>query len=299
MGKALKKRELPLHIMLVPAVLITLVYSYGPMFGLIIAFEKLNVAKGIFRSDFIGLENFIYVLKLNGIFQIIFNTFLISLLKISGMIIVPVFVSILLNEVANIFFKRFFQTLVYIPYFISWVVISGMLMDLLSPSNGMLNNFLKIFGIQPIFFLGDNFWFRITIVITDLWKNFGFGTVIFLAALTNIDNTLYEASNIDGANRWKQTIYVTLPGIRPIVILMTVLSLGNILNAGFEQIFTLYSPVVYQSGDIIDTFVYRLGLIDSQYGPATAVGIFKSVVSTIFIVVSYKLADVWAGYKII
>ena len=299
MGKALKKRELPLHIMLVPAVLITLVYSYGPMFGLIIAFEKLNVAKGIFRSDFVGLENFIYVLKLNGIFQIIFNTFLISLLKISGMIIVPVFVSILLNEVANIFFKRFFQTLVYIPYFISWVVISGMLMDLLSPSNGMLNNFLKIFGIQPIFFLGDNFWFRITIVITDLWKNFGFGTVIFLAALTNIDNTLYEASNIDGANRWKQTIYVTLPGIRPIVILMTVLSLGNILNAGFEQIFTLYSPVVYQSGDIIDTFVYRLGLIDSQYGPATAVGIFKSVVSTIFIVVSYKLADVWAGYKII
>ena len=299
MGKALKKRELPLHIMLVPAVLITLVYSYGPMFGLIIAFEKLNVAKGIFRSDFVGLENFIYVLKLNGIFQIIFNTFLISLLKISGMIIVPVFVSILLNEVANIFFKRFFQTLVYIPYFISWVVISGMLMDLLSPSNGMLNNFFKIFGIQPIFFLGDNFWFRITIVITDLWKNFGFGTVIFLAALTNIDNTLYEASNIDGANRWKQTIYVTLPGIRPIVILMTVLSLGNILNAGFEQIFTLYSPVVYQSGDIIDTFVYRLGLIDSQYGPATAVGIFKSVVSTIFIVVSYKLADVWAGYKII
>lgn len=171
-------------------------------------------------------------------------------------------------------------------------------MDLLSPSDGLINQFLGLFGIEPIFFLGDTTWFPITLVLTDVWKNFGFGTVVYLAALTNIDPGLYEASMIDGANRWKQTLHVTLPGIVPIIILMTVLSFGDILNAGFDQVFNLLSPTVYETGDVIDTLVYRLGIEQRQYSLSATVGLMKSVISFLFISVGYVLADKLADYRI-
>ncbi|MNJ36042.1 putative multiple-sugar transport system permease YteP [compost metagenome] len=155
-----------------------------------------------------------------------------------------------------------------------------------------------MFGIKPIFFLGDDKWFPYTLVLTDTWKTFGYGTIVYLAALTGIDQSLYEAATMDGANRWKQTIHITLPGMLPIITLMTVLSLGNVLNAGFEQVFNLYSPMVYSTGDIIDTLVYRIGLVDAQYGVATAVGLFKSLISFVLIVLSNKLANKYAGYRV-
>lgn len=151
---------------------------------------------------------------------------------------------------------------------------------------------------KPIFFLGNDQWFPFTLVLTDTWKGFGYGTIVYLAALTGIDQSLYEAATVDGASRWKQMLNVTLPGMLPIITLMTVLSLGNVLNAGFEQVFNLYSPMVYSTGDIIDTFVYRLGLVEAQYGVATSVGLFKSVISLVLIVVSNKLANRYAGYRI-
>jgi putative aldouronate transport system permease protein len=187
---------------------------------------------------------------------------------------------------------------VYLPYFISWVLIGGIIVDILSPGYGVVNQFLGLFGIEPIFFLGDNRWFPAVLVITNVWKEFGWGTIIYMAALTGVDPTLYEAAVVDGAGRWKQTLHITLPGIFTTVILMTTLSLGNILNAGFDQIFNLYSPIVYESGDIIDTLVYRLGIQGAQFSVATAAGLFKSTISCALIITSYKLAHKCAGYRI-
>lgn len=292
------RREIPLYLMLLPAVVIMLIYSYGPMVGNIIAFQRFLPGKGLFGSKFVGLENFRYMLTIPGIWNVVYNTVFIAFMKIVMGIIVPVTVALLLNEVSNIAFKRTVQTIIYLPYFLSWVILSGILITILSPSEGVVNQLLGYIGIKPIFFLGDERIFPYTIVATDVWKNFGFGTIVYLSALTAIDPNQYEAAVIDGANRWQQTIYITLPGISTTVILLSVLSLGNILNAGFEQIFNLYSPSVYKTGDIIDTLVYRMGLQNYQFGVATAVGLMKSVVALIMIAASNKAAQKIAGYKV-
>jgi putative aldouronate transport system permease protein len=298
MERIRKLRELPLHLMLIPSVIVILIYSYGPMLGSIIAFQDFNPVKGIFGSQWVGLKNFKFVMDIPGSMQILWNTLYISFFKIVGMIAVPVTFALLLNEVSKQRFKGAIQTMIYLPNFLSWIILGGILLDILSPTDGIANQILGVFGIKPIFFLGDKFWFPVTVIVTDIWKGFGFGTVIYLAALTGIDPSLYESAVVDGANRWKQTLYITLPGILPIIVLMTVLSLGNVLNAGFEQIFNLYSPQVYDTGDIIDTFVYRLGIEQQQYAAATAVGLFKSVVSFIFVSLSYVFAEKFANYRV-
>lgn len=293
------KKELPLHIMLLPGLLLILVFSYTPMAGLVIAFQRFIPSKGMFGDqEWIGLANFRQVFALPGFGQAMKNTILIAFWKIVFGLIVPIVFALLLNEVRHSFFKKTVQTMVYMPYFLSWVVLGGILLDMLSPSGGIINQAIKALGGNPVFFLGDNRYFQGTLIVTDIWKNFGYGAIVYLAAILGIDTDLYEAAQIDGANRWKQTWHVTLPGMRMIIVLMLVLSLGNVLNAGFDQVFNLYNAAVYESGDILDTFVYRMGLIDAQYGPATAVGLFKSVVSTLFISVSYYLAWRFADYRI-
>ncbi|BBH24549.1 sugar ABC transporter permease [Paenibacillus baekrokdamisoli] len=290
--------QLPLHLMIIPGLLLVLIFSYGPMLGIIIAFQKFTPTKGIFGSPLIGFDNFIYVFKLPSFYRVIWNTIFIACMKIIAGLVVPLTVAILLNEIRKEFFKRAVQTLVYLPHFLSWVILSGVLMDILSPSTGIVNQGLQWLGIKQIFFMADNHWFPFTLVLSNEWKEFGFGSIIYLAAITSINPSLYEASVIDGANRWKQTWHVTLPGMTPIIVLMVTLSIGNVLNAGFEQVFNLYSPVVYQSGDIIDTFVYRIGIVDAQYGVATAIGLFKSVVSFLLLSSSYLLAYRFANYRV-
>ena len=205
--------------------------------------------------------------------------------------------SLLLNEIGNIFFKRLFQTLIYMPNFISWVILAGVMLDLLA-SDGIVNKALIAIGLDAVNFLGDPDVFPWTMIVSDIWKSFGFGTVVYLAALTGIDQELYEAARIDGANRLKQLRHITLPMLAPTIVLMLVLSLGNVLNAGFEQIYNLYVPAVYRTGDIIDTYVYRLGVEQAQYSIGAAVGLFKSIISLILISVSYILADKFAHYRI-
>ncbi len=218
---------------------------------------------------------------------------------------VPISFALLLNEIRVRWFKRAAQTITYLPYFLSWVVLGGILIKFLSPGSssttpGLLNTLLVNLHIikEPIYFLGSNSTFRGTMIISDIWKNFGYNTIIYLAALTGIDPTLYEAAMVDGAGKIKQTIHVTMPGIAPFIALMTIMSIGSVLNAGFDQIFNLYSPAVYATGDIIDTLVYRLGLINQQYSLSAAVGLLKSVVSCILVLTGYKLADKYAGYKV-
>lgn len=293
-----KLQEIPFHLMLIPGVVLTIIFSYIPIAGIVIAFQKFQPAKGIFNSKWIGFENFEYMLNMPNFTSVLWNTIFIAVLKIIAGLIVPIIVALMLNEVANAFFKRTVQTIIYFPHFLSWVILGGIVVDILSPSSGIVNQFLGYFGIKPIFFLGNENWFPYTLVISDTWKSFGYGTIVYLAALTAINQQLYEAAIVDGANRWQQTWHVTLPGMMPIITLMTVLSLGDVLNAGFEQVFNLYSPMVYSTGDIIDTFVYRIGLIEAQYGVATAVGLFKSVIAFGLIVWSNKLANKYAGYRV-
>ncbi len=293
------RKELPFHLMLIPGVIIVFIYMYIPLSGLIIAFQKFVPAKGLFGNQkWIGWDNFIYLYNLPGAISALRNTVIIAFFKIVLHLLIPITVSILLNEIRSTGFRRTAQTLIYLPHFLSWIILGGILIDILSPSDGILNRILGLFGMEPIFFLGSNDYFRGTLIVSDVWKEFGFNTIIYLAAITNIDPNQYEAATIDGANRFQKMRYITLPNMRMIIVLMMVLSLGNVLNAGFDQVYNLYSKQVYSTGDILDTFIYRIGLLDAQFGVATAMGLFKSVVSTIFISTSYFCAYKFADYRI-
>ena len=292
-------KELPFHLFLLPAVIIVFIYMYIPMAGMTIAFQKFIPAKGLFGNQkWIGLDNFVYLMNLPGAVRALSNTVIIALWKIVLHLLIPIVVSILLNEMRSAWFRRTCQTLIYLPHFLSWIIFGGILIDLLSTSTGLVNQMIKSMGFEPISFLGSNKYFQFTVIFTDVWKEFGFGTIVYLAAITNIDPTQYEAATIDGANRFQRMIHVTLPNMRMIVVLMMVLALGNVLNAGFDQVYNLYSPQVYETGDILDTFIYRIGLLDAQFGVATAMGMFKSLVSTLFISISYYCAYKFADYRI-
>ena len=292
------QRSWPMYLMLLPAIILALIFCYAPMGGLVMAFQNYKPWLGISGSEFVGLDNFKQIFEFKESYQAIINTFIIAVSKMVLGLIFPIIVALLLNEVHNMGLKKGIQTLVYLPHFLSWVTVAGMLRDILG-MDGIVNMFLqKVFGMDPIFFLGNAGMFRQIVVISDLWKGFGFGMIVYLAAISNIDQSLYEAAQIDGAGRWKQTLYVTIPCILPMVIVMATLSLGNVLNAGFDQIFNLYSPLTYSTGDIIDTYVYRQSLINGQYSFGTAVGLFKSAVSLSLTAVAYKLAYKFAGYRI-
>lgn len=290
--------DYPLYLMLSIPVILLFIFNYIPMAGIAIAFQKYLPAKGMRGSDWVGLLNFQNLFTMPGFFQALENTITLSLWKIVLGIVVPVSFTILLNEIGNSAVKRGVQTLIYLPHFISWVLLAGIFIKLLS-ANGIVNQFLKIFGVDPpIIFLGDNRWFKFTLILTHVWKEFGYGTIVYLAAIAGVNTDLYEAAQIDGAGHWRQMLHVTLPSILPIIILMTALSLGNILNAGFDQVFNLYNSVVYESGDILDTLVYRIGFGSGQFGLSTAAGLFKSVISAILVVASYKIAYKTSGYRV-
>ena len=286
-----------LHLMILPGFILVLIFKYAPLAGITIAFKDFYPARGIFGSDWVGLENFQYMFDLPDTARVLWNTLKIAVLKIIINFPIPIIVAILLNEVRSNFFKRSVQTIVYLPYFISWVILAGIILDIFS-LEGIVNKTLNAMGLSSVFFLGDNSKFVGLLVGTDVWKNFGYGTVVYLAAITGVDESLFEAARIDGANRFKQILHVTTPSIAPIIMLMMILNLGNVLNAGFEQVFNLYNPLVYESADIIDTFVYRISLVEANYSLGTAVGLLKSVVSFILIVSSYALANKYSDYTI-
>jgi len=295
--KSFLRRNWVLYAMISPAVALVFVFSYVPIYGLIIAFQDYQPVYGFNGSAFVGLKWFRSVLRMPDFGQIFFNTFIIAVAKILLNQIAAIFFALLLNELKGTVYKRVIQTFSYLPYFLSWVVIGGVFITLLS-MDGAFNSILEFFGADRVFFLGSNSWFRPTVVITDVWKNYGWNSILYIAALSGINEELYEAAVIDGAGRWKQTLYITLPGISSTIVLLACLNLGGILNAGFEQLLVLYNPAVYQTGDILDTFVYRSGLVDAQFSLATAVGLIKSLLGFAMILISYKLAEKYAGYII-
>ncbi|MEK3789357.1 MULTISPECIES: ABC transporter permease [Paenibacillus] len=291
------KKTWPFHVMLLPAVVFLIIFNYIPMGGIVMAFQNYKPWLGISGSEWVGLDNFRYLFEREDSLQVIWNTAIIAVLKLFFNLFVPFIFAILLNEVRKVYLQRTVQTLVYLPHFLSWVILGGILIDLLA-TDGLVNRVLGMFGAGPIFFLGDNDWFRFTVILTDVWKEFGYNTIVFLAALAGINPALYEAAEIDGAGRWKQTLHITVPSLVPMLMVVGTLALGNVLNAGFDQIFNLYNPLVYKTGDILDTFVYRTAIVSGEMGFATAIGLFKSIISMVLILISYRLAYKWAGYRI-
>ena len=283
--------------MLVPGLAILAIFHYYPMYGIVIAFQNFNPGLGFTKSPWVGLENFRYILANPDFYNILRNSFVIATSKIITMQISAVALALLLNEVRMMWFRRTLQTIVYLPHFLSWIVLGGILLDMLA-ANGIVSQAFRALGMEPPMFLGSNTWFVPTLIVTNLWQGVGWSTIIYLAALTNVDPQLHEAAAIDGASRWQRVRHVTLPGISSTIVLLACLALGNVLQAGFDQVFMLYNPAVYTTGDILDTYVYRVGLISAQYSVAGAIGLFKSVMGFILIVIAYWLADKFAGYSI-
>lgn len=291
------RKQLALYLMLIPPVVVLFIYAYLPMLGVVMAFQRYVPQLGFFKSEWVGFDNFRRLYHIPDVKQVVLNTLFIASMKIVVETVAAIVVAILLNEIVSKVFKRTVQTIIYFPYFLSWVILGGIIRDMLS-REGLINTMLGKLGIDPIIFLSKASWFPYILVSTETWQITGFGTIVFLAAITTIDPTLYEAAVMDGASRWKQTLHITLPGMKSTIVLMVTLSLGYILNAGFEQVLMLYGPLVYKTGDVIDTWVYRMGLQQAQYSLAAAIGLFRSVVSLVLITVSYMIARRISDHRI-
>jgi putative aldouronate transport system permease protein len=291
MNKRLKRlsRFRMLYVMLTPVMLFYLLFCYVPMYGILIAFKDYNVFDGVFKSAWTGFANFKNFLTDDYFWQTTLNTLKISSYKIIFGFPLPIILALLLNEMIHIRIKRIIQTIIYLPHFISWVIIGGLAVAFLSPSTGVINHIIVAMGGEPIYFMLKPEYFRTVVVLSDIWKNVGWGTIIYIAAIAAVNPELYEASVMDGASKWRQAWHITLPGIRPIIVMMFILGISGILNAGFDQIFVLYNPLVMDVGDIIDTYVFRQGLQMAEYSYATAVGLFKSLIGFILIIGADRL----------
>ena len=291
------RKEWPLHLLVLPAFIVTLIFSYGPMYGLIMAFQDFHPVHGFSGSPWVGLDNFRWLFSQPAFVRTIYNTFFISIFKILFTTLASIIFSLLLNEIRLALCKRFFQTIIYIPHFISWIILAGVMQTILA-SDGILNTFIMALGFDRVPFLTNPAIFPWTMIWTDVWKAFGFGTVVYLAAITSIDPQIYESAVVDGAGKFRQTFSITIPLMMPIIVLMLTLNMGNVLNAGFDQIFNLYSPIVYSTGDILDTYLFRLGLQGGQFSVGAAVGLMRAVVSAVLMSISLWFAYKVANYKI-
>lgn len=285
------------YLMALPGLAFLAVFAYAPMYGLVMAFQTFNPGLGFFRSPFVGLDNYRFLFGLRDVERVVRNTIIIAVSKIVLRQVVAIAFAVLLNELRLRFLKRTIQTVSYLPHFLSWVILGGAFVTILARA-GLVNRMIGVFGIEPIYFLGSDQWFRPTMILLDVWQDFGFSSIVYLAALTSIDPGLYESAVIDGARRLQQIWFITLPGITTTIVLLAVLSLGSVLEAGFEQILVLYNPAVYETGDIIDTWIYRYGLQQARYSLAAAVGLLKSVVGTVLVFTSNALAKRFANYQV-
>lgn len=290
------KRQRYLLLALLPGIIYFLVFHYAPMYGVIIAFKRFNFNDGIMGSAWVGLENFEMFLSSPDFGSVFTNTIIISLMQLVFGFPAPILLAIMLNEVRNIYYKKIVQTVSYLPHFLSWVVLGGIFLELLSPSRGAVNYIITLFGGQPIDFMTNNTWFRWVLVVTNVWKEIGWGSIVYLAAVSNIDTQLYEAATMDGASRFKQIRHITLPSMVPIITIMLIFAVGKLINDNFDQIYNMYRPAVYPSADVISTYVYRMGIQKMEYSLASAVGLFKNVISLVLVLGTNMIAKRMGEY---
>ena len=281
-----------LHLMVLPGLAFFLLFKYVPMYGIIIAFKNYKGAAGgfsaIMSAPWIGLKNF--EIFFNSLYceRVFKNTIYLSILRLIFSFPAPILLALMINEIRANWFKRTVQTITYMPYFLSWVVVAGLLNTLLSPDNGAINTIIKLAGGQPVYFLTSKQWFRPILIISEIWKNIGYGSIVYLAAITGIDQEQYEAARVDGANKFQQIIHITLPALSEIIAIMLILQIGKMFDDNFDQIFNLYSPSVYEVSDVFETYVYRNGIQQSKFSYSAAVGLVKSVLALAMIVFSNK-----------
>lgn len=281
-----------LHLMILPGLAYFLLFKYVPMYGIIIAFKNYKGAgggyAGIASAPWIGLKNFEVFFNSMYCGRVFGNTLYISLLRLIFSFPAPILLALLINEIRKNWFKRTVQTITYMPYFLSWVVVAGLLNTLLSPDMGAVNVLIKMFGGSPVYFLTSKVWFRPILVVSEIWKNIGYGSIVYLAAITGIDQEQYEAARVDGATKMQQIFHITLPEISEIIAIMLILQIGRMFDDNFDQIYNLYSPAVYEVSDVFETYVYRNGIQNSKFSYSAAVGLVKSVLVLVMIVFSNR-----------
>jgi putative aldouronate transport system permease protein len=284
-----------LYALSIPGIVYFIVFKYIPMSGSVIAFQNYNIFRGIGGSEWVGFDHFVRMFKYPEFVEILRNTLLIGLYDLVFVFPVPILLALLINELRLLVLKKLVQTAVYLPHFLSWVIVGGITMGILSPSTGIVNNVLALFGIEPIYFLGQNSFIRTILIGTGIWKESGWGTIIYLAAIAGVNPDLYESAEMDGAGRIRQTFAITIPTILPTIVIMFLLNIGNFLDFGFERVFVFLNPLNKANGEIIDTFVYQAGLVDKQYSYTTAIGLFKSVVGLLLIMIGNRLSKKTTG----
>lgn len=283
------KRDSILYLLLLPGILYYILFHYAPMYGLLIAFQKFNIFEGMWKSPWVGLDNFKQLFDTPDFYKIVFNTLSLNVYSLVFGFPVPILIALLLNEVKKKGFTSVVQSLLYLPHFFSWVIIGGIIINILSPEYGVVNSVIQSLGLDPIFFLGEKLWWVITYVAAGIWKEAGWSAIIYVAALTGIDTELYEAAKMDGANRWKQLNHITLPGIKATIAVMLILKVGQILTIGFEQPFILANPLVIDRADVISTYIYRAGILQSQFSLTAAMGMIQAVIGFFMIITANKI----------
>lgn len=288
-----------MFVLLLPALIAVFIFEYLPMYGVLIAFKKYRVLEGIWGSPWVGLENFGRLFSATSAFsQVFYNTVIISFYKLFFGFPAPIILALLLNEVKHLAYKKVTQTISYLPHFLSWVILGGIFTIFLSPSSGIINQIIQFLGFEPIYFLANKDWFRTILITTGIWQSVGWGTIIYLAAISGIDSQMYEAAVMDGAGRFKQAIYITIPSITNVMVILFILNIGGFMSAGFDQIFNLYNPVVYEVADIIDTYVYRVGLIGMDFSFAATAGLFKSLIGITLVLLTNAVAKKFGEHGI-
>lgn len=295
--KLIKKNKSIYFMWLIPTVSLIIFY-YLPMYGIVVAFKDFRSSLGIINSQWNNFAHFKEMISDFLFLRAFRNTLILSMLNIIFGFPAPIILALMLNEVNNSKFKKITQSISYLPHFISWVVIAAILKDLLSPQSGPINYLLQITGKEYIYFLTDTNWFRPILVISGIWQSVGWGSVLYLAALTSVNTELYEASKIDGANRLQRAVYISIPSITNVIVILFILRLGAILTSNFEQIFNLYNPLVYEVADIIDTYVYRIGLINARYDYSAAVGLARNIIGVFLIATSNMIIRKYSEYSI-
>ncbi|GGE49159.1 sugar ABC transporter permease [Pullulanibacillus camelliae] len=283
------KRNKYIYLMLAPVVAYFAIFQFGPIYGVQIAFKNFTPADGIWGSQWIGFDQFTAFFKSYYFWRLIRNTLLISLYELIFVFPAPILLALLLNEIRNMKFKRVTQTLTYLPHFISLVVVVGLLVDFLSP-NGLVNQILHAFGGKQINFLQESGWFRTIYISSEIWQTVGWGSIIYLAAITNVDPQLYEAATIDGAGRFRKIISVTIPSIMPTIIILFILQLGSLMSVGYQKIILMYNPLTYDTADVLSTYVYRKGILDASYSYSAAIGLFDAVINFTILIIANRLA---------
>ena len=280
----------PYYLMVLPGVIFFLVFKYIPMMGSVIAFQDYSVFKGLLDSEWVGLKHFKALINYPDFRRIFTNTLVLGLCKTVLIFPIPVVLSLMLNEIKNLRLKKTIQTAVYIPYFLSWVIVGGLIFDIFGVG-GLFNNIRNSLGLNNLLAMQKESWFRPIYIISSIWKDAGWGTVVYLAAVNGIDPALYESAAMDGASRFARMKYITFPLLVPTILTLFLLNIGSFLELGFEQVFNLLTPMTYSVGDIFDTYVYRVGIQQAQYSFTTAVGLFQSTIGLIMVVTFNKLAN--------